>query len=95
MGLHTSSTVELAFDGYRLGPGTMMEAEGRGSGRLLTLDSGRIIIAAQACGIARAALGVAVAYAQERTAFGGPSPGCRASSSPWPRWPPSSTPPGC
>ncbi len=73
LGLHTSSTVELAFDGYRLGPGTMMGEEGQGlKVALSTLDSGRIIIAAQACGIARAALEVAVAYAQERTAFGGP-----------------------
>lgn len=73
LGLHTSSTVELAFDGYRLGPAAMMGEEGQGlKVALATLDSGRIIIAAQACGIARAALEVAVAYAQERTAFGGP-----------------------
>jgi butyryl-CoA dehydrogenase len=51
----------------------MMSEEGQGlKVALATLDSGRIIIAAQACGIARAALEVAVAYARERTAFGGP-----------------------
>ena len=73
MGLHTSSTVALAFDGYRLEPGSMMGEEGQGlKVALATLDSGRIVIAAQACGIARNALEVAVAYAQERTAFGGP-----------------------
>jgi alkylation response protein AidB-like acyl-CoA dehydrogenase len=73
MGLHTSSTVELAFNGYRLEPGSMMGEEGQGlKVALATLDSGRIIIAAQACGIARHALEVAVAYARERTAFGGP-----------------------
>ena len=39
---------------------------------LSTLDGGRIGIAAQAVGIAQAALDVATAYAKERTAFGGP-----------------------
>ena len=73
LGLHTSSTVELSFDGYRLGPGTMLGEEGAGlKVALSTLDSGRIIIAAQACGIARAALELAVDYAKELTAFGGP-----------------------
>ncbi len=73
MGLHTSSTVELAFDDHRLEGSSMMGEEGQGlKVALATLDSGRIIIAAQACGIARAALEVAVGYARERTAFGGP-----------------------
>ena len=73
LGLHTSSTVELAFDGYRVSGDAMMGEEGQGLKiALSTLDSGRIIIAAQACGIARAALDVAVGYAQERHAFGGP-----------------------
>jgi alkylation response protein AidB-like acyl-CoA dehydrogenase len=73
MGLHTSSTVELAFDDHRLEGSSMMGEEGQGlKVALATLDSGRIIIAAQACGIARAALEVAVDYARERTAFGGP-----------------------
>jgi len=39
---------------------------------MTTLDCGRIGIAAQACGIARAALEESVAYAGERVAFGGP-----------------------
>ena len=39
---------------------------------LATLDGGRIGIAAQAVGIAQAALDVAAAYAKERHAFGGP-----------------------
>jgi alkylation response protein AidB-like acyl-CoA dehydrogenase len=51
----------------------MMGEEGQGLRvALTTLDAGRVVVAAQACGIARAALQVAVAYAQERTAFGGP-----------------------
>ena len=39
---------------------------------LATLDGGRIGIAAQAVGIAQAALDVAVAYAKERRTFGVP-----------------------
>ncbi len=70
MGLNSSSTADLAFEGTpgeRLGPpgGGMRVA-------LSTLDGGRIGIAAQAVGIAQAALDVATAYAKERTAFGGP-----------------------
>lgn len=73
MGLHTSSTVELSFQDLRLPAAAMLSDEGAGMKvAFSTLDSGRVIIAAQACGIARAALETAVAYAQERTAFGGP-----------------------
>jgi alkylation response protein AidB-like acyl-CoA dehydrogenase len=73
MGLHTSSTVELAFDGLRVGDDAMLGPEGEGLKlALATLDGGRITIAAQACGIARAALDLAVSYAKERQAFGGP-----------------------
>jgi acyl-CoA dehydrogenase len=73
MGLHTSSTVELAFEGFAVPRSALMGEEGEGMRIALgTLDSGRVIIAAQACGIARAALEAAVAYAGERQAFGGP-----------------------
>ena len=70
MGLHSSSTATLTFEqtpGERLGePGAGMRIA------LSTLDGGRIGIAAQAVGIAQAALDVATAYAKERHAFGGP-----------------------
>ncbi len=70
MGLNASSTADLAFEdtpGERLGP------PGKGmSIALRTLDGGRIGIAAQAVGIAQAALDLATAYAKERNAFGGP-----------------------
>jgi alkylation response protein AidB-like acyl-CoA dehydrogenase len=70
MGLHSSSTADLAFEdtpAERLGPpgGGMRIA-------LSTLDGGRIGIAAQAVGIAQAALDLASGYAKERSAFGGP-----------------------
>jgi butyryl-CoA dehydrogenase len=70
LGLHSSSTADLAFEdtpGERLGgPGAGMRVA------LSTLDGGRIGIAAQAVGIAQAALDVAVAHARERRAFGAP-----------------------
>jgi alkylation response protein AidB-like acyl-CoA dehydrogenase len=70
MGLNSSSTADLAFDGTpaeRLGPpGAGMRVA------LSTLDGGRIGIAAQAVGIAQAALELATGYARERHAFGGP-----------------------
>jgi alkylation response protein AidB-like acyl-CoA dehydrogenase len=70
MGLHSSSTADLSFDGT---PGERLGAPGEGMRiALSTLDGGRIGIAAQAVGIAQAALDVAAAYAKERSAFGGP-----------------------
>ncbi len=73
MGLHTSSTVELVFDGLRIGRDGLLGPENEGLKlALATLDGGRITIAAQACGIARAALDLAVEYAGQRNAFGGP-----------------------
>jgi alkylation response protein AidB-like acyl-CoA dehydrogenase len=73
MGLHTSSTVELAFDGLVLGPDRLLGVRGEGlKTALRTLDAGRITVAAQACGIAQAALDVASTYASQRHAFGGP-----------------------
>lgn len=73
LGLHTSSTRELVFDGLPLAADARLGAEGDGLRiGLSTLDAGRISIAAQACGIARAALDVAVEYARSRPAFGGP-----------------------
>jgi alkylation response protein AidB-like acyl-CoA dehydrogenase len=70
LGLNSSSTATLTFErtpAERLGPpGAGMRIA------LSTLDGGRIGIAAQAVGIAQAALDVATAYAKERHAFGGP-----------------------
>jgi alkylation response protein AidB-like acyl-CoA dehydrogenase len=70
LGLNSSSTADLTFEGTpaeRVGePGAGMRVA------LSTLDGGRIGIAAQAVGIAQAALDVATSYAKERSAFGGP-----------------------
>lgn len=73
LGLHTSSTVELAFDGVAVPTQNLLGPAGDGLKlALATLDGGRITIAAQACGIAQAALDLAVEYAGTRVAFGGP-----------------------
>jgi alkylation response protein AidB-like acyl-CoA dehydrogenase len=70
MGLNSSSTADLAFEDT---PGERLDAPGAGMRvALRTLDGGRIGIAAQAVGIAQAALDTATAYAKERNAFGGP-----------------------
>ncbi len=70
MGLHSSSTADLAFEDT---PGERLGAPGGGMRiALSTLDGGRIGIAAQAVGIAQAALDLATGYAKERNAFGGP-----------------------
>jgi alkylation response protein AidB-like acyl-CoA dehydrogenase len=70
LGLNSSSTADIAFEdtpAERLGdPGAGMRIA------LRTLDAGRIGIAAQAVGIAQAALDLASGYAKERNAFGGP-----------------------
>ncbi len=68
LGLNSSSTADLSFEGT---PAERLGAPGAGMRiALATLDGGRIGIAAQAVGIAQAALDVATAYAKERTAFG-------------------------
>jgi alkylation response protein AidB-like acyl-CoA dehydrogenase len=76
LGLNSSSTADLAFEdtpAERLGePGTGMRIA------LSTLDGGRIGIAAQATGIAQAALDLAAGYARERRAFGRPIGGFQA-----------------
>ncbi len=70
MGLHSSSTADLVFDDT---PGERLGAPGGGMRiALSTLDAGRIGIAAQAVGIAQAALELATDYAGQRAAFGGP-----------------------
>jgi alkylation response protein AidB-like acyl-CoA dehydrogenase len=76
LGLHSSSTADLVLEDT---PGDRLGAAGGGMRiALATLDGGRIGIAAQAVGIAQAALDVAVAYAQERRTFGKPIGGHQA-----------------
>jgi alkylation response protein AidB-like acyl-CoA dehydrogenase len=70
LGLNSSSTADLRLEGT---PGERLGEPGAGMRiALSTLDGGRIGIAAQATGIAQAALDLAAGYARQRRAFGGP-----------------------
>jgi alkylation response protein AidB-like acyl-CoA dehydrogenase len=71
MGLRASPTVQLVFDNLRVPAANMLGDEGHGfSYAMQSLDNGRLGIAAQAIGIARAALNHSLAYAAERRQFG-------------------------
>jgi butyryl-CoA dehydrogenase len=72
LGQKASETCALAFEDMEVPEDQRIGAEGEGYRiALSTLESGRIGIAAQSIGMARAALDHAVAYAKERQAFGG------------------------
>lgn len=71
LGQKASETCALAFDNLEIPEDQRIGAEGEGYRiALSTLESGRIGIAAQSVGMARAALDYAIAYARERGAFG-------------------------
>ena len=73
MGLHGSRTVALTFENMRVPEKNILGKEGDGLKIALgNLDVGRIGIAAQALGIAEAALEAAVTYAAGRYQFGKP-----------------------
>lgn len=71
MGLRASDTVELLFDDCRIPKENLLAREGFGfRAAMVALDSGRIGIASQSLGIARACLQEAVSYAKTRRQFG-------------------------
>ncbi|MBY0408458.1 MAG: acyl-CoA dehydrogenase family protein [Rickettsiales bacterium] len=73
LGQLSSDTAQLQFDDMRLPATHMLGKEGEGYKLALSnLEGGRIGIAAQAIGMARAALDFAIAYAKERETFGKP-----------------------
>jgi len=73
MGIRSSSTVELQFDGLRVPAANVLgEVNGGFKIALHILDGGRIGIAAQALGIMEACLESSIAYAKEREQFGKP-----------------------
>lgn len=73
MGLRASETVEVALDQVRLEPDRLVGDRAQGLGHALdAIDVGRLGIAAQALGIAQAAMEHATSYAGERRQFGRP-----------------------
>jgi butyryl-CoA dehydrogenase len=71
MGIRGAHSAQLAFTDLRVPRENLLAGEHEGfKVAMKTLDGGRIGIAAQAVGIARAALEDSVAYAKERRAFG-------------------------
>jgi butyryl-CoA dehydrogenase len=73
MGIHSSITMELVFQDVKVPKANLLGKEGEGFKiAMTTLDGGRIGIAAQALGIAQAAVDHAVKYAKERVQFGKP-----------------------
>ncbi len=71
MGLHGSSTGELVLEDVSVPAENMLGSEGEGfKVAMKALDSGRIGISAQAVGLARGALELAVEYARGRRQFG-------------------------
>ena len=71
LGQKASDTCHLVFDGMRVPASQRIGAEGEGYRiALSTLEAGRIGIAAQSVGMARAALEYAIGYAKERKSFG-------------------------
>ncbi|WP_313132122.1 acyl-CoA dehydrogenase [Stutzerimonas nitrititolerans] len=73
LGQHASDTCQLAFEDMRVHRSQRLGEEGEGYRiALANLEGGRIGIAAQAVGMARAAFEAARDYARERAAFGKP-----------------------
>jgi alkylation response protein AidB-like acyl-CoA dehydrogenase len=73
LGLRASPTLQISLDGCRVPGDRLLGEVGRGFTYALgSLDHGRLGIAAQAIGIARAALEASTRYAAERRQFGQP-----------------------
>ena len=72
-GQHASDTAQILFDGCRVPAANRIGDEGQGYKIALSgLEGGRIGIASQAVGMARAAFEAALSYAKERESFGRP-----------------------
>ena len=73
MGLRGSNTVGLTFEDCEIPAANLLGKEGEGFRlAMIALDGGRIGIASQACGVARAALEASTRYVKDRKAFGQP-----------------------
>ncbi|MFM8637131.1 MAG: acyl-CoA dehydrogenase family protein [Betaproteobacteria bacterium] len=73
MGQHSSDTAQIRFENCRVPLACRLGEEGQGLKIALSgLEGGRIGIAAQSLGMARAAFGAALRYSKDRVAFGKP-----------------------
>ncbi|REE20558.1 hypothetical protein B0G71_3691 [Paraburkholderia sp. BL27I4N3] len=73
LGQHSSDTAQIIFEDCRVPAANLIGAEGEGYRIALSgLEGGRIGIAAQSIGMARAAFEAALSYAKERESFGAP-----------------------
>ncbi len=73
MGQHASDTAQIRFENCRIPAANRLGEEGQGLKIALSgLEGGRIGIASQAVGMARAAFEAALAYAKDRVSFGQP-----------------------
>jgi butyryl-CoA dehydrogenase len=73
MGQHSSDTAQILFENCRIPAANLIGEEGMGYKIALSgLEGGRIGIASQSVGMARAAFEAALAYAKERESFGKP-----------------------
>ena len=73
MGQHASDTAQIRFEGCRVPAANLLGEEGMGLKIALSgLEGGRIGIASQAVGMARAAFEAALAYSKDRSSFGQP-----------------------
>lgn len=73
MGQHASDTAQILFEDCRVPTSALLGKEGEGYRIALSnLEAGRIGIAAQSVGMARAAYEAAVGYARQRVTFGQP-----------------------
>ncbi len=73
MGQHASDTAQIRFENCRVPAANLLADEGQGLKIALSgLEGGRIGIASQSVGMARAALEAALAYSKERQSFGQP-----------------------
>jgi butyryl-CoA dehydrogenase len=73
LGQHSSDTAQIIFEDCRVPAANLIGAQGEGYRIALSgLEGGRIGIAAQSVGMARAAFEAALVYARERESFGQP-----------------------
>ena len=73
LGQRASDTAQIVFENCRVPAANLLGREGEGYRiALANLEAGRIGIAAQSVGMARAAFEAALAYSKERVAFGKP-----------------------